>query len=81
MPHFDSFDWKAKAKPPKFRGVDDETNWVLANAWLVSVFWITETAGRAKIMDGLVASGQLELDHSPGYPWSRITKRPKESAG
>ena len=38
-----------------------------------SIFWATETLKRAKNLQWLVDDGIVEVDNSPGYPWSNAT--------
>ena len=48
-----------------------------------SVFEATENRVIAKMMDSLVKEGYIEVDNSPGYPWSnvRVTKKGMAYAG
>lgn len=48
---------------------------VLRNANKVSVFWITETARRARLVDRLIKHGRIKLD-ACGYPWLNVTVEP-----
>lgn len=78
--HIDSFDFRAKCPVPRrFKSKTEETMWVLRNSWRVSVFWLTETDRRAKLVDDLIARGELKLEPE-GYPWSKIVKAPSALA-
>jgi hypothetical protein len=48
-----------------------------------SVFEATQNAKIAKMMDYLVAEKFIEVDNSPGYPWStaKLTARGRSLAG
>jgi hypothetical protein len=39
----------------------------------VSIFWITESMRRAKLVERLKKTGAISLDNSCGYPWFTVT--------
>ena len=39
----------------------------------VSIFWITESMRRVKLVDRLKKTGAISLDNSCGYPWFTVT--------
>ena len=43
----------------------------------VSIFWITETQRRAKLIDSLEVSGEFTFDNACGYPWLMVTHNAK----
>lgn len=56
---------------------------VLHECGRFSVFEATANQNIAKVMDGLVERKLIEVDNSPGYPWSKVklTAKGKAYAG
>lgn len=74
MAHICSFDTELREGAtelvfPKKMSKNEKDIELLKVSNRISIFWITETDRRARLIYSLERSGKLKLDNSCGYPW------------